>query len=175
MKTLFCQAVLASQLDTARKQALTAESNRKQASEAFKRVEKEVQKLVRQAHNALEATFINEPEKAQAWGFVVRQTGRILMPRGRDELLLTLNIYIEKEQTRPEADRFHLPTLTNMITARDALNDHLKNRKEQLRLRKQANAQRANFSKQTRKLLKEAAAYLVVTECGGKICRDLER
>ena len=155
------------------------ESGRKQASEALKRAQKHAYAMAKQAVNILEATFADEPAKAQDWGFIVRQTGRsagrILLPKSRDELLATLNIYIDQEESRPEAERFTLPALADMTTARDDLNHYLRTRDENRRSRKRANADRRRLSAETRKMLNEAAAYLVLTQCDGQICPELEK
>ena len=166
------------EMGAARQRTIEAEAARKEASEALKRTEKTARQMIRMAQNMLEATFATQPEKAQAWGFIVRQTGpsagRLLLPLSRDEMIDCLDRYITTEMSRPEAEQFTLPSFAQIVSIRDQLKQHLEERDQQLHLRKQNHAQVLAFSRQLRALLKEALTHLILYKCDGTVCRDLE-
>lgn len=157
--------------------AQAAEIERKKSSEALKRTETNIRQLIRMAQNILTATFANEPEQAQAWGFIVRQTGpsagRILLPSSREEILECVDRYIVMEETRPTTERFTLPPYDLMVNARASLIQHLQEREKYLNLRKQANAEALQLARQLRIALKQALSHLIIYRCNGDICHDL--
>ncbi|MCB8928268.1 MAG: hypothetical protein H6652_21895 [Ardenticatenaceae bacterium] len=153
------------------------EAARKAASEALKRTEQAVRRTVRQLRSLLAGHFAATPERAQAWGFYVRQTGRsagqILMPQARPELLACLNEYIATETARPEAERFTQPPLAEVVTLRDNLVQQQQSRNQAHQSRLQENGRSSNLNAQLFEDLRLALTYLMVVEFAGEPDRML--
>ncbi len=167
-------------LDAARAaqaEAIDQEANRKAASEAFKRTQQAAKAMLRQMRSVLSGHFSQTPEQAQAWGFIVRQTGRsagqILMPQTHAEILTCLNEYIEAETARPEAERFARPALADVITLRDDLVQQRQARNQARQLRLQENGRVESQSQELYEALRMALGYLVLVQFDGKPDRAL--
>lgn len=146
----------------------TVEGDRTTASEAFKRAERDSIRTVGQIHNVLDATFAATPERAQAWGLIVRQTGpsagRILLPQEREDRLAFLETYIRVESDRPEAEQFTLPPLTQVRSVYQAMLDQRQGRDDAKRQRVRENARLAGFYSSLAEELRLAAGYLVAAQ-----------
>ena len=167
-------------IETAVTAALAAqdqEAARKAASEALKRTEQAVRRTVRQLRSLLAGHFAATPERAQAWGFYVRQTGRsagqILMPQARPELLACLNEYIATETARPEAERFTQSPLAEVVALRDNLVQQQQSRNQARQSRLQENGRGSSLNEQLFEDLRLALTYLMVVEFAGEPDRML--
>lgn len=102
------------------------ESQRAEAAEMVQQLDKEIITIVRYARKTLDAAFPSTPSKAKAWGFEAKHsTKNILLPQTRDDHLKVLRKYIAKEQSRPEAERFLSPDLSEAIRVHDSLRKQL--------------------------------------------------
>ncbi|MCB0212616.1 MAG: hypothetical protein KDJ52_24950, partial [Anaerolineae bacterium] len=118
---------LLQQWDENNQKRRTGEAQRAEAAEMVHQLDQEMIELVRYARKTLDATFPKNPSKAKAWGFETKQsTQNILLPQTRDAHLTLLDVYIAKEQSRPEAERFSSPDLADVTRVRDALREQLK-------------------------------------------------
>ena len=105
---------------------LVGEAQRAAAAEIVEQLDKEMIEYVRHIKKTLDAVFPDAPAQAKAWGFDAKQsTKNILLPQTRREHLAVLDKYIAKEQSRPEAERFTSPDLTEIIHVRDKLKEQL--------------------------------------------------
>lgn len=170
------QAALA-EVQVAQEDAASQEAHRKAASEALKRHEQTAKATLNQMRNFLAAHFAHAPEQAQAWGFVVRQTGRsagqILMPRTRAEIITCLSEYINTETARPEAERFPQPSLADVITLRDNLVQQRQQRNQARQTRLQKNGRVDALAQQLFEDLRLALGYLVLVQFNGQPDRAL--
>lgn len=162
---------------TAQNAAQDQEAARKAASEALKRTEQAVRRTVRQLRSLLAGHFAATPEQAQAWGFMVRQTGRsagqILMPQDRAEMITCLNEYISTETARPEAERFPQPPLADLVALRDSLVQQQQSRNQARQSRLQENGRSSNLIEQLFDDLRLALSYLMLVEFEGEPDRML--
>lgn len=158
-------------------QASDQEVSRKAASEALKRTEQAAKVTVRQLRSLLTGHFSGTPERAQAWGFIVRQTGRsagqLLMPQTRAEIVSCLNAYIDTELARPEAERFTQPPLADVAALRDSLVQQQQNRNEAHQLRLQENGRIETLTHDIYENLRLALSYLVLVTFKGEPDRTL--
>ena len=98
------------------------ETQRAVAAEQVQQFDQAVIDMVRHARKTLDAAFPTNPAKAKAWGFEAKQsTQNILLPRTRDDHLRVLGHYIAREQSRPAAERFRSPDLSEAIRVHEAL------------------------------------------------------
>lgn len=159
--------------------AIDEEANRKSASEALKRTREDAKTLLRQIRSLLAGRFTRTPEQAQAWGFMVRQTGRsaglILMPKTLTDVRTCLNEYIATEQARPELEQFIEPPLAEVIAVRDSLMQQrqLRNQSRQTRLRE--NGRSSLLIQQIREELRKAMGYLMLVEFNSQPDRTLSQ
>ncbi len=161
----------------AQETAVDQEAERKAASEALKRSQRTAKRTLQQMRSLLAGHFAATPEQAQAWGFIVRQTGRsagqILMPRTRAEMTACLSEYIDTESARPEAEQFPQPPLATVIGLRDDLVQQQQNRDSARHGRLRENG---NFDTLTEQLfddLRLALAYLMLVQFEGTPDRNL--
>ena len=102
------------------------EHQRTVAAEEIEMLDSEVNDLVRDIRKTIDAAFPRRPTQAKGWGFSAKiSTKSIILPQTRTEHLEVLNQYIIKEQSRPEAERFTSPPLTQVIDIRDRLIEQL--------------------------------------------------
>ena len=141
-------------------QKRSGESQRVLSSEAVKRLEASAKKFVNQIHSLLEATFPDTPERATEWGFEVKQTGRgagtILLPRDRTDTLQTLKMYIAQEESRPLAEQFKSPVLSDVKAVYDGLSQNLATRQAGQTQRESGTAQIAAVAEELLDLLQAA-------------------
>ncbi len=153
------------------------EAARKAASEALKRTQRTAKRTLQQMRSLLAGHFADTPEQAQAWGFMVRQTGRsagqILMPQDRAEMITCLNEYISTETARPEAERFSKPPLADLVILRDNLVQQQQSRNAARQSRLQENGRLETLSSQLSEDLRMALGYLMLVEFDGEPNRNL--
>lgn len=115
-------ADLLSQAEPVAADQLKGEQQRTAASEAVKRLEREAEALVDSIWHLMHSLYKQTPERAEAWGFDIRQgSGRILKPASRQARLALLSRYVAQEENRPEAEQFSNPALSEVRRVRDEL------------------------------------------------------
>lgn len=171
METAVAQAI------TAQNTAQDQEAARKTASEALKRTQRTAKRTVQKIRSLLAGHFADTPEQAQAWGFVVRQTGRsagqILMPHSRAEMIACLNGYIDAETARPEAERFAQPPLATVVTLRDDMVQQRQSRNSARQSRLHENGRVDTLIEQLFADLRLALSYLMLVLFEGEPDRQL--
>ncbi|MFZ1395254.1 MAG: hypothetical protein WAS33_00050 [Candidatus Promineifilaceae bacterium] len=178
-RTPFTARIAAAAADAAAAQgtAVDQEAARKAASEALKRTQRTAKRTLQQIRSLLAGHFAATPEQAQAWGFVVRQTGRsagqILMPRRRTEMIACLNEYIHTETARPKAERFAQPPLATVVALRDDMVQQQQSRNAARQVRLQENGRSHNFTEQLFEDLRLALGYLMLVNFNGEPNRNL--
>lgn len=141
---------------------LTGEAQRAEAAEMIHQLDQEMIELVRYARKTLDAAFPKNPSKAKAWGFEAKQsTKNILLPQTRDAHLKLLDVYIAKEQSRPEAERFTSPGLADLIRIRDDLREQLKIRQAGQNQREEAVAAGYVIAEKMYNYLQSAVTHLL--------------
>ena len=115
------------------------EAQRADAAEKVEQLDREISKIVRHARKTLDAAFPSNPAKAKAWGFEAKHaTKNILLPQTRDDHLRVLGHYIAKEQSRPAAERFLSPDLSEAMRVHEALREQVALRRAGQNQREQA-------------------------------------
>lgn len=141
---------------------LSGESQRVMASETVKQLDFKAIKLIRHIWQTMNLNFIERPAGAAEWGFTVKQsTGRILMPSNRDERLAVLNVYIAKELSRPEHERFQAPDLGEVMEVCEGLKANLSARQTGRTQRMISTAANRTLTAQLINHLNAAAVYLL--------------
>jgi hypothetical protein len=163
----------------AQETAVDQEAARKVASEALKRTQYTAKRTLQKMRSLLAAHFADTPEQAQAWGFMVRQTGRsagqILMPRKREQIIACLNEYIGTETARPEAERFAQPPLAQVTALRDSLVQQRQSRNVARHSRLQENGRYSSLIEQLFNDVRLGLSYLVLVNFQGAPSRNLAR
>ncbi|MCB0196324.1 MAG: hypothetical protein KDJ65_30510 [Anaerolineae bacterium] len=138
----------------AKQERTAAQSRRSIASQKIKQAEEDSKELLRQMWKTVTLHCYDVISEVTQWGFKMKQTtGNALMPQTRDERLATMTAYINKEQSRPEEERFAKPDLAEIITTRDALKAHV--------IAYQiADTQQRNYDEQCETLLESLSDYL---------------
>ena len=154
---------------------LTGEAQRAEASEIIHQLDREMIELVRYARKTLDATFPKNPSKAKAWGFETKQsTQNILLPQTRDAHLTLLDVYIAKEQSRPEAERFISPNLDDVIRVRDGLREQLSIRQAGQNQREEAVANGYVIAAKMYNYLQSAVTHLLTFEYDFTLTLELQ-
>ena len=113
---------LLDRLNTAYEQNREADRQRVIASEKLKQLNKQAVSTVNKMWKSVTAKYQDNPSEATRWGFKIRPSTRnVLRPKKRPARLALLNAYIAKEESRPEAERFPIPALAEVIELRDSL------------------------------------------------------
>lgn len=101
---------------------LCAERQRTAASEAVKRLDGEAKQLTSRIWYMMNSLFIDTPERAEVWGFKIKQgSGRIQQPTTRAGRLALLTDYVLHEESCPEGERFSIPDLAEVRRVRNEL------------------------------------------------------
>lgn len=157
-------------------QSWQAEAQRSQASESLKQIDRAASIIIDQIMAIMRAAFPTTLGQAEMWGLAVKQgTGNMLKPRGREARLSLLNAYIKTEQARPEAERFSLPPLSDVIRVRDALQINLHACRAGQNDRRISIARTKALSHELLNHLQVAAAYLVVDRFDHQLGPRLEK
>ena len=161
----------------AQETAVDQEAARKAASEALKRTQRSAKLTLQQIRSLLAGHFAATPEQAQAWGFIVRQTGRsagqILMPQSRAEMIACLSEYIDTETARAEPERFTQPPLAEVIALRDSLVQQRQSRNAARQSRLQENGRWHTLTEQLFNDIRLALSYLILVNFDGEPNRNL--
>jgi len=148
------------------------------ASGWVKQLEQRARNLVRQMQRHLTAVFFEQPTKATAWGFTVRQTGRragtLLLPIGRDAVLGVMAAYIRQEQSRPAAEQFTLPALSEVESVRADLAAQVAAFQQSTALKEAGRAASVRLSAEVLVHLQVALAYLMITRFDSKVTPHLQ-
>ena len=95
-------AELQQQCSPHRTQFYSSETQRTIASETIKRLEEELYHHLKQAHQNLKAKFLKILEKAQEWGFEVKQTtGNLLFPKRKEDRMHASFRYLHCQRRKP--------------------------------------------------------------------------
>ncbi len=147
------------------------------SSEEAKRLNERAKVLVRQIQNLLSGLYAETPERAAEWGFEVRQSGsragKVLIPATRAEVIATLGKYTEKESSRPVAEQFAVPKLSEVKQVYDGLRGSLETRNLGTTERKTAVAGTYEVAEALLEYLQAALAYLLVTKFDRKVTPEL--
>jgi hypothetical protein len=147
------------------------------SSEEAKRLNERAKVLVRQIQNLLSGLYAETPERATEWGFEVRQSGsragKVLIPATRAEVITTLGKYCEKESSRPAAEQFAVPRLSEVKQVYDGLRGSLDTRDLGTTERKTAVAGTYEVAEALLDYLQAALAYLLVTKFDRKVTPEL--
>ena len=147
------------------------------SSEEAKRLNSRARALVRQIQNLISGLFADTPERATEWGFEVRRSGsragKVLIPTTRDEMIQTLGQYIDKEESRPEAERFAVPRLAEVKQVYDGLRASLESRDVGTTTRKTGVAGSYEVAEALLDYLQAALAFLLVTRFDRKVTPEL--
>jgi len=147
------------------------------SSEEAKRLNERAKKMVRQIQNLLSGLYSETPERAAEWGYEVRQSGaragKILIPIKREDVIATLGKYYEKESSRPAAEQFAVPKLSDVKQVYDDLRGSLETRHLGTTERKTAVAGTYEVAEALLDYLQAALAYLLVTKFDRKVTPEL--
>ena len=138
----------------AKQEKIAAQSRRAIASQKIKQSDAEAKELVRHMWKTVTHHCHDMLSEVTQWGFKMKQTtGNALMPRKRDERLAVMTAYINKEQSRPEEERFRKPDLAAILAVRDEL-------KASLTAYQAADTQQRNCDERCRELLFNLSEFL---------------
>lgn len=172
-------AKLTELLDTAlpmHNSRLSSEVQRTVASEAVKRLDAAAKLVCEQIYGQMKVMFPGSPERAQEWGFHVKQTTRrVLHPRSRQARLALLNRYIAKEESCPEAERFAVPALNEVRRVRDELQANLAARNDGRNQRETSIINSRPLSTELLHYLQAAAVHLLADKYGFSLTPDLRK
>ena len=111
---------LLEQLIIADTNRIEAERQRSMAADELQRIEKQIPSLIKQMWKAVTLHYPDQPSMATNWGFKMKgSTRNVLLPKTRAERRATLAAYIKYEESRPEAERFSVPDLNQIVTIQD--------------------------------------------------------
>ena len=148
----------------------SSEVQRTLASEAVKRLDEQAKTLIHKIRYKLNFDYMETPEAAEEWGFQVRQgTGKILLPKNRDDRLAMLDTYIAKEESRPPEERFSKPDLADIIRLRDDLKANLDTRRASRNRRKDSYAVRAETLEALYDTLRVAGSLIILKKLNRKL------
>ena len=152
------------------------EAQRAVASDAVTKLEERSKQLVSSMLKTIDAAFPNQPAKAQEWGFATKkETAHIRTPRNQKERLAVMESYIAKEESRPEAERFTIPALADVIDNHQTYGATVKRRDAgQYQRQKYINASNT-LAKELAQYLQLAAGVIVGYDYRLKVSRDLQQ
>lgn len=151
------------------------EARRTIASETLKQLDRRLKKTLDDLSLVIRASHLENPSYVEQWGFEIKQsTGNVSYPTGRKQRLAVLKTCIEKEQSRPEEDRFKSPHLDSLIELYNEIKATEADRDAGHRGRKKSNEASLELSKQMVDHLRAAGAFLISRRFKFKITRDLE-
>lgn len=153
-----------------------SESKRTMASEAVKRLDEQSTHLTRRIHSMIKSYLYDTPEKAEKWGFQIKQsTKSILMPKSRKDRLAMFKKYIAKEESRPAEERFTTPDLATVKEVRDGLVEHLAARRSGRDMRKSSRAARDEAFGKLVDCLRMAAGDLMIRFYDHKVSFEMQK
>ena len=138
------------------------EEQRAVASEEMKESYQRLRQLVRIMRKTLDAAFPEAPLNAKGWGFSVKQSSaKITLPQTPQAHLNLVDVYIAKELSRPEHQRFTSPHLNEVIAVRNTVAEKLARRDAGQNQREAAIARANAIAAELYAHLQGAASYLL--------------
>ncbi|HMR66515.1 MAG TPA: hypothetical protein PKE64_21080 [Anaerolineae bacterium] len=154
----------------------SSERRRTAASEAVKRLDDEARALTHQIWTTMNFLFKTTPERAQDWGFEVRQsTRRINKPKSREERLVVLAGYVAQAESRPDYERFSMPPLADVKRVVAGLTENLSARHTGQTQREISIVRTEALADEMYNHLQSAAVYLLTEEFKYIITPDLKK
>ena len=148
------------------------------AGGSLKQLDAQAKLLARQARDTVSGFCAGQSTQGVQWGFGVRQSGRsagqLLLPATRDEVLKVFEVYIPKELSRPEAERFAFPRLAEVQAVRDGLAGQLAARQQSGAVKEGSRASSLSVAAELLDLLQAALAHLIVTRFNFKVTPELQ-
>ncbi|MCB0211302.1 MAG: hypothetical protein KDJ52_18320 [Anaerolineae bacterium] len=164
------QRLLAAENDLKR-----AERERKSASSELKRLLVDAKEIVMTMWKSVTAKCSNKPYQATRWGFEYKaRTGNVLLPQTFDERLETMNLYIAEEQRQPQADRFTIPDLVDVMSLYNDLEAHHDARVSARRTRENQVELCNALALELSNYLQAAGIHLLAMEFKFKISKELQ-
>ena len=169
--TNLVQRVLTSETELKR-----AERERKTASTELDRFLTQAKTLIKTMWKSVTAKYAGKPEKATHWGFQYKaNTGNVLLPQTLEERLETMNTYIAQEQSQPEAKRFTIPELVEVMELCHALESQADARVTARRDRESRVETCNELALELSNYLQAAGIYLLAMEFKFKVSKDLQK
>ena len=141
----------------------SSEARRVIASEALKQLDVELKSTLDDLSLVIRAKFLKAPSRAEEWGFSIKQsTGNVSYPVARHKRMAVLKSYIEKEESRPEKERFTKPELAMVINLRNELKANLVARRNSRRRRKSSQSTRMTALRKLYDCLRVAASVIII-------------
>lgn len=151
------------------------ETTRTISAETLKRAEKEAQGMARQVQGLLIGNFAHTLEVAEEWGLNLKQgTGQIQLPDSREQRLAFLNRYLAKEESRPAAERFPKPVLSEVQRVRDTITAALAGRESGQTQREGSISSSLVLAQSLQDVLKAALVYLIAKSFAYKVVPELQ-
>ena len=148
------------------------------AGGSLKQLDARAKLLARQARDTVSGYCAGQPTQGVQWGYGVRQTGRnagqLLLPTTREEILKVFDVYLTKEASRPEAERFAFPRMEEVQSVRDALAQQLAARQQSGAVKEGSRAGSLVVAAELLDLVQAALAYLIVMRFNFKVTPDLQ-
>lgn len=160
----------------AEKAVKQAERERMTAASELKRLVAETREMIWNMWKSVTAKYSRKPDQALHWGFHYKaNTGNVLLPKTLDEQLETLNIYIAQEQGQPEAERFTIPNLLEVISLCLTLQNQADTRINARRERESQIESCNTLALELSNYLQAAFIYLLAMEFKFKLSKDLQK
>ena len=165
------QRVLTSETELKR-----AERERKTASTELERFLTQAKTIIKTMWKSVTAKYAGKPEQATHWGFQYKaNTGNVLLPQTLEERLETMNTYIAQEESLPEAERFTIPELVEVIDLCHALESQADTRVTARRDRESRVETCNELVLELSNYLQAAGIYLLAMEFKFKVSKDLQK
>ncbi|MCB9076120.1 MAG: hypothetical protein H6631_00850 [Anaerolineaceae bacterium] len=166
---------LLQQIIDCEKKIAEGEAQRAVAADEMSGLAQRNKELVSSMLKTIAAAYPDRPAKAQEWGFATKkETANIRTPRNQKERLAVMARYITKEESRPEAERFTIPALAEVIDNYETCVAILKTR-DAGRYQREAHVNAANMlAKQLSQYLQLAAGVIVGYDYKLDIKKDLQ-
>ncbi|MCB0210553.1 MAG: hypothetical protein KDJ52_14540 [Anaerolineae bacterium] len=152
-----------------------AERERKSAASELERLLLETREIIWNMWKSVTAKCSGKPDQAGYWGFHYKaNTDNVLLPKTLDERLETLNMYITKEQSLPQAERFTIPNLLEVISLCNTLESHADTRVAARRERESQIESCNALALELSNYLQSAFIYLLAIEFKFKLSKNLQ-
>ena len=153
----------------------SSEARRTVASEELKQLDIQLKSTLDDMSLVIRAKFLKAPSRAEEWGFSIKQsTGNVSYPVARHKRMAVLKSYIEKEESRPEAERFAEPSLESVTQLYHEMKAKIAKRDAGERARKRSYVVMMELSKKMLDRLRIAGAFIIARHFDYKITHDLE-
>lgn len=130
------------------------EARRALAADTIADLDQQAKELIATMINTIAAAYPGRSSKAKEWGFETKKTTKnILTPKSQKARLDVIASYIDREQSRPETERFTIPALADVVGV-------YQNFIATLKIRDAGQNQRETSVNASNTLVKELAQYL---------------